>query len=250
MRVLTQGVASAVVGLFFVCGSAVLHARAQAQSSAVGYAPTLEHSVDEALQDLMTRAGVAFVGTVTKIERQGGVVAVTWNVEQALSGQPGRFYVQREWAGLWPAGLQRYRVGEHAMVFLHAPSAAGLSLPIDGMEGVVPVVPAGAQTGVNITTSPQPLLDVRLLSTRIERKQRSVLSGASGDGTITLAQGVEVVRQAPRSFLPAPLDPKPRPRPAPNPVSIRQSSAAEIHEFYRPMRSFSSQPSAELMDAR
>jgi hypothetical protein len=70
------------------------------------------------------------------------------------------------------------------MFFLHAPSAAGLSPPVDGMAGVVPLVPMGANAG--------PLLDARLLATRVTRPVGSPVVDAES-GTIALADAEIVV---------------------------------------------------------
>ena len=84
-----------------------------------------DSSVGAALRSLASRAGVVFVGRVTAIVPQGGVVEVSFAVEQQVLGMVGETYSLREWAGLWAAGQQRYRVGQRAMFFLHAPGVAG-----------------------------------------------------------------------------------------------------------------------------
>jgi len=109
-------------------------------------------SVGAELRLLASRAGVMFVGQVEKIEVKdgaagemgGGVVEITFSVEQPVLGVAGGSYVMREWAGRWTGGQQHFQVGQRAMFFLHAPSAAGLSSAVDGMMGVVPVAPMGA----------------------------------------------------------------------------------------------------------
>ena len=74
------------------------------------------------------------------------------------------------------------------MFFLHAPGASGLSSAVDGMIGVVPVVPMGANGAA--------LLDVRWLATRVRRAVGASLAGAAGSSTggIALAEGVAVAR--------------------------------------------------------
>jgi len=161
-------------------------------------------SVGAELRLLASRAGVVFVGQVEKIEVKdaaageagGGVVEITFSVEQPVLGAVGSSYVMREWAGRWTGGQQHFQVGERAMFFLHAPSAAGLSSAVDGMMGVVPVVPMGANG--------QALLDVRWLATRVRRAVGAPLAGTSGtagiseggisEGAIALADGVAVAK--------------------------------------------------------
>jgi hypothetical protein len=143
---------------------------------------------------LASRADVVFVGQVQKIEPKGGpgggVVEITFAVQQPVLGVVGGSYVMREWAGRWTGGAQRYWVGERAMFFLHAPSAAidggeGLSSPVDGMMGVVPVVPMGANGSA--------LLDVRWLASRVRRAVGAPMVDASTGG-IALADAVTVAK--------------------------------------------------------
>jgi hypothetical protein len=153
-------------------------------------------SVGGVLRGLAARAGVVFVGQVQSIKPEGGVVVVAFQVQQPVLGVVGGSYVMREWAGRWTGGQQRYRVGQRAMFFLHAPGGssneetgnggAGLSSPVDGMMGVVPVVPMGAGAGA--------LLDVRWLATRVQRSVGSPLVDA-GTGAVALADAVTVVAQ-------------------------------------------------------
>jgi hypothetical protein len=148
---------------------------------ASGDAGGLDTSVGGALRSLASRAAVVFAGQVQTIERKGGVVEVVFRVDQVMQGDVGDTYTLREWGGLWAAGEQRYRVGQRAMMFLHAGSVGGLSSPVDGMEGVVPVVPMGAEV--------VPLLDVRRLATRVQRVQGAPMRGEA----IALNEAVAVV---------------------------------------------------------
>jgi len=118
-------------------------------------------SVADVLRGLAARAGVVFVGQVQSIVPKDGVVEITFQVQQPVVGVAAGKYVEREWAGRWVGGQQRYRVGQSAMFFLHAPNAAGLSSPVDGMAGVVSLVPMGADGST--------LLDARMLETKVVR---------------------------------------------------------------------------------
>jgi hypothetical protein len=126
-------------------------------------------TVGGALRSMASRAGLVFIGRVDKIEHKGGVFEITFRVDQVVVGTAGVTYTLREWCGLWAAGEQRYSLGQRAMVFLQGTSAAGLSSPVDGMEGVVPLVPMGADT--------VPLLDVRRLVARVQRLQGRPMAG-------------------------------------------------------------------------
>ena len=151
-----------------------------------------------ALSHLSLRAAFVFVGTVETIERKPGVVEVGLRVEQAIQGEPGSHYVLREWAGRWVPGLNRYTVGQRALFFLQATGAAGLSSPVDGGEGVVPVL--GDASDLTLV----PILDTRRLNTRL---QRNVGDKLADETTMTLAKAVQVIAQAPTTGLRRPAKP-------------------------------------------
>lgn len=129
-------------------------------------------TVDAVLHGMVKRAGVIFLGTVLDV-RQGsagtgagngaGVVEVVFTVDRGLRGaRSGSRYVLREWAGLWAGNDDRYRVGQRRLMLLHAPGAGGLSSPIDGMDGAIPIVP-----GEDARSEPQ--VDLRWVATRVSR---------------------------------------------------------------------------------
>lgn len=142
-------------------------------------------SVAGVLRGLAARAGVVFVGQVQRIVPKDGVVEIEFVVQQPVLGVVGGTYAMREWAGRWTGGQQRYQVGQRAMFFLYAPSVAGLSSPVDGMVGMVPLIPMGADADA--------LLDVRMLATRVVRPTGSAMVDA-GFGAIALADAKTVVR--------------------------------------------------------
>ena len=101
------------------------------------------------LQEMTSRAAIIFAGTVTSVrlpsaeEQAGnaaaGVVEVEFRVEQAVSGPAaGSTYIVREWAGLWRDG-PRFEVGQRRLMLLHSPGPSGLSSPVDGLDGAIPV---------------------------------------------------------------------------------------------------------------
>ena len=47
---------------------------------------------------------------------------------------PGKNLTIHEWAGLWTSG-ERYRVGEHVLLFLYLPGKLGLTSPVAGAMG-------------------------------------------------------------------------------------------------------------------
>ncbi len=145
-------------------------------------------SLGGVLRGMAARAGVVFVGQVEKIEPKDGMVEITFTVQQPVLGVVGGTYVMREWAGRWTGGQQRYWVGQRAMFFLHAPRVSangemGLSSPVDGMAGVVPVVPVGANA--------EAVLDARWLATRVRRALGAPMADAPMGG-VALSDAVRV----------------------------------------------------------
>jgi hypothetical protein len=115
-----------------------------------GRAQTPPQTSDEALLAMERMAGVIFSGQVTAVRRQvgthgaTGVVAVDFAVDDAVLGVSGNSYTLREWAGLWAGGDEPFRVGQRFLMLLYAPSAAGLSSPVGGMDGAIPIGAGGS----------------------------------------------------------------------------------------------------------
>jgi hypothetical protein len=102
--------------------------------------------VTDVLHEMSDRAGVIFMGQVLAVRRPSGagpaaeIVEVDFRVDQAILGcTAGEPYVLREWGGLWAGGVQRYRVGQRLLMLLHAPSAGGMSSPVGGLDGAIPI---------------------------------------------------------------------------------------------------------------
>jgi hypothetical protein len=129
-------------------------------------------TVVDVLHQLSDKADVIFAGQVLTIRRPSdGVVEVEFRVDQAIRGcTAGSPYVLREWAGLWAGDNERYRVGQRLLMLLHAPSAAGMSSPIGGLDGAIPIRQAGATMAPedDVLTPPQPpYVDLRWLGARL-----------------------------------------------------------------------------------
>lgn len=169
--------------LLLLLGQALEEKTAMAQVATVSSAASaplaaraagLDTTVGDALRSLAARAGVVFAGQVVDVKRHGDVVEVSFRVEQAVAGDVSATYTLREWAGLWAGGQQRYQVGQRAMFFLHTPQrlpngGVGFGSPVDGMDGMVPMIPMGADAPA--------LLDVRRLSARVLRAQGQRMAG-------------------------------------------------------------------------
>jgi hypothetical protein len=95
-------------------------------------------------------AGTIFSGTVSSIARRPAshgqaveTVAITFHVEKAIRGTtPGEDLTIAQWIGLWSGG-QRYRVGEHVLLFLYPPSKLGLTSCVAGGMGRFTIDPWG-----------------------------------------------------------------------------------------------------------
>jgi hypothetical protein len=116
---------------------------------------------------------VIFAGQVLAVRRPGnGVVEVEFRVDQAILGcSTGTTYTLREWDGLWVVNNQRYRVGQRLLMLLHAPGPAGMSSPVGGLDGAIPIRQGGsAVQAADSTAGPQrPYVDLRWLGARLPR---------------------------------------------------------------------------------
>jgi hypothetical protein len=151
------------------------------QGAAAVRPETESESVVDVLHGLSDKADVIFAGQVLAIRRPNeGVVEVEFRVDQAVRGSVGgTTYILREWAGLWAAGGQRYRVGQRLLMMLHAPSVGGLSSPVGGLDGAIPIRQGGVGTSLANEATPlqsplvepfvEPFVDLRWLGVRLPR---------------------------------------------------------------------------------
>jgi len=131
-------------------------------------------TVVDVLHRLSDKADVVFAGQVIAVRRPNDAdwVEIEFRVDQAIRGcSVGSPYVLREWAGLWVGGNQRYRVGQRLLMLLHAPSAAGMSSPVGGLDGAIPIRQGGTATPLADSTTPpqRPFVDLRWLGTKLPR---------------------------------------------------------------------------------
>jgi hypothetical protein len=92
-------------------------------------------------------AGVIFAGTVVRIERfasesgEPAMVKVSFRVDEPVRGcDAGQTILLQEWAELW-VSRNRYREGQHVLIFLYPPSDTGLSSPVAGDLGKIELGP-------------------------------------------------------------------------------------------------------------
>ncbi len=183
------------------CMSAPAQTRESRPASAVA-AAAIPATPDDLIVQMAQSAGVIFVGRVLEVRqpRNGysgsleaaaeGVVEVDFHVDQAIRGPAqGSIYTQREWGGLWAGGTERYRTGQRLLVLLHAPDAAGLSSPVHGAEGLIPLRGGGLPPGPDdgSPTASQWMVDVRWLQAQTLRTQ--ALLGIPGRGPVPIRGG-------------------------------------------------------------
>ncbi len=149
-------------------------------AAAPAAAPTvtaLPSGTSAVLADLAARAAVIFSGQVLAITPTAGVVDIRFHVDTPIRNCPQNGdYILREWAGLWMAHPDRYRVGQHVLLFLTARGPAGLSAPVDVNDGIVPLVATAQQPIANASGTAPPdtpsaglSVDLRWLQTRVSR---------------------------------------------------------------------------------
>ena len=106
---------------------------------------TVPAATAEALIALGARSAVIFAGQVLEVAHKddAGYVDVVFRVETAVRGCAWeRKYVLREWAGLWIGQPPRYVVGQRLLMLLAGRGPSGMSAPVGGMAGMIPLMAA------------------------------------------------------------------------------------------------------------
>ncbi|MDQ2833028.1 MAG: hypothetical protein M3Y50_04635 [Acidobacteriota bacterium] len=176
------GVGFARAGLLF--GTAVLSLSVPVWGQvSPGTGASSPQTVVDVLEGMSGRADVIFTGQVVAVRRpafaagvtqtggtQTGVVEIDFRVDTAIRGCAGGLYTLREWAGLWGVESERYRMGERFLMLLHAPSAAGLSSPVDGLNGAIPIRQGGSATPFAGPMETTRFVDLRWLGAKLPRE--------------------------------------------------------------------------------
>ena len=154
--------------------AALLMAQSSAYGQPAAAGPVVQpQTVVDILHQLSDKADIIFAGQVLAIRPPNdGVVEVEFRVDQAVRGcTAGTPYILREWAGLWAGDNQRYRVGQRLLMLMHGPSAIGMSSPIGGLDGAIPIRSGSAATapedGVAAPSQP-PYVDLRWIGAKIQ----------------------------------------------------------------------------------
>jgi hypothetical protein len=140
---------------------------------------------------MSARAGVIFAGHVVAIDHQNdaaGYVDVRFRIDQCVRGCTGTgWYVMREWAGLWSGGAERYQVGQRLLMLLYTRGLSGMSSPVNGLDGAIPIVAggiapiadaAGVAPADVATASAETLVDLRWIQAKTLRTSASVTANA------------------------------------------------------------------------
>ncbi|MEO6801691.1 MAG: hypothetical protein ABI197_00450 [Granulicella sp.] len=161
-----------------------------------------QSTLEDELKQMSAEAGVIFAGQVLSVKRQedagsgSGFVDVKFHVEEAIRGcVAGATYELREWTGLWAVGSERYRVGQRLLMLLHAPGASGLSSPVGGQDGVIPITGAAAAPGPSddFVGQGEQAVDLRWVQTRLLRSAAN--GGRLGAEPVAASETVYVGRE-------------------------------------------------------
>ena len=157
---------------------------AQAQiSSSTSSGAIMPQNVEDVLRQMSDKADVLFVGQVVAIRSHDdggvgtGVVEIDFSVNVAIRGCSGGAYVLREWTGLWAGNARRYQVGQRFLMMLYAPGAGGMSSPVGGLDGAIPIRGAAdaAQSAAAAANPPSLVADLRWLGARVLHSMSYVL---------------------------------------------------------------------------
>ena len=166
-------------------------------------------SVEDALHEMSDASGVIFAGQVTSVvavpDGKGGTgsfVQVVFRVDQAVRGcVTGGSYGLKEWAGLWANGEPRYRVGQQLVMLLRSPGVSGLSSPVGGMDGAIPIRggeseitnPGVSAADIAKAVPPVQMVDLRWIAARVLRGAPVATSGLGAGSVAAQAASVDTV---------------------------------------------------------
>ena len=184
-------------------------AEAQSARTTAGHADATPTSIPrsfdripfDGFRETVRRSGLIFEGTVTGIQPELGKgkllqsYRISFQVHRGVRGVSSNSTLSiREWAGLWNRSLTqapRYHRGEHVVLFLYAPSRAGLTSTVGGTTGKLavnsglvalpanwrPTLPASATPQPNETGTPSPRVALSWLVEQIEQTQSAPAGG-------------------------------------------------------------------------
>lgn len=156
-------------------------------------------TVEDALHQMSDKADVVFVGQVMAIrshEGEGvasGFIEVDFRVDQAIRGcDSGGTYTLREWAGLWAGDARRYQQGQRLLMMLRAPGASGMSSPVGGMNGAIPIDGTGDASALTAASATRQtsIADLRWLGATLLHPVSYRLQSALSPTPLTVSQQI------------------------------------------------------------
>ena len=153
-----------VLALMLVCLCGL--ATAQSQNELLG-----ERALGPQWKLLSRAAGMVFSGTVLRVEavpaatdRAIPAIQIKFRVDRAIVGvRQGQILTIHEWIGAW-SSHRPMQVGKHMLLFLYRPSRLGLTSPVGGRLGQIPIDGKG-----NVVIPPLPVSGGRVLPPRLPR---------------------------------------------------------------------------------
>lgn len=105
-------------------------------------------TTEDALRQMFDQAAIIFTGQVTAVRHAAspngstGTLEVDFSIDDAIRGTTAHTtYTLREWAGLAPDSDASFLVGHRYLMLLHSPGPSGLTSPVGGPDGVIPLLP-------------------------------------------------------------------------------------------------------------
>ncbi len=147
---------------------------AHAQPKAAVASTAVSAAVQESLAKTAAAAGVIFAGHVLEVARHddAGYVDIRFRIDEPVRGcNKLGIYVLREWVGLWSGKPPRYTVGQRLLMLLAPRGASGMSAPVGGDEGLIPI-----QAGAT-----EPLADGNGVAPAEDGSQASDVTGMTAD---------------------------------------------------------------------
>ncbi len=109
--------------------------------------PAPPATTEDALRQMLDQAGAVFTGQVTAVRHSGAIAEIDFAIDDAILGvAPNTIYTLREWTGISPApasqfAAPQFEIGRRYLLFLHTPGPGGLSSPVGGPDGAIPILP-------------------------------------------------------------------------------------------------------------
>lgn len=172
----------------------------------------IPQTVEDALHQMSDAAGIIFAGEVTAIRTHAGengasgIVEIDFRVDQAIRGcTAGSIYTLHEWSGLWAGGTPRYQPGQRLLIFLHQPGPTGITSPVGGPTGIVPIrgTSSSPQAVSSSATSTPLIADLHWVGTLLQRTSipTEPLATAAAAQPASIADTSTATQQAPVSVV-------------------------------------------------